>query len=292
MWRKVLREYFAFPKKERQGILVLFVIWFTLIIYKYYSTENYRIADWHIRFKTDSLIDVSERNSESKIVSENYSSESNFKKLSKPIVESNYSELKRLGISSRTSAIIMKFVKAGASLKTTESLNKIYGINDDEKKILIDNFLLEENVIKEKEKNNVKIFNVDINTCDSSELESLPMIGPALSSRIIKYRTKLGGFISKDQLLEVYALDTNILKVVESKISLDIRSIKKIKINEVKFEELSKFPYLNYKLARVIINYREQHGNYKSKEDLLKIHLMNHKIIDKLEPYIDYTDEH
>ncbi len=292
MWRKVLREYFAFPKKERQGLLVLFIIWFAIIIYKWFSTYNHHFDDWQIQIKTDSFIVASENKSFDKNVIKESNTEFNFNKFSKSISESNFNELKHLGISSRTSAIIMKFINSGAKLANKESIDKIYGIEDNEKRILLDNFLFTEleNKVEIKKSSNLEI--IDINTCDSASLESLPRIGPALSSRIIKYRNRLGGFIDKRQLLEVYGLDSSVLKLVESKIDVDIRSIKKIKINELNFEELAKFPYLNYKLARVIINYRDQHGNYNSKEDLLKIHLMNHKIIDKLEPYIDYTNEH
>lgn len=292
MWRKVLREYFAFPKKERQGLLVLFIIWFAIIIYKWFSTYNHHYSDWQIQIKTDSLIIASEKKLYDKNVSKYFNSESNFKKLTKGIYESNYSELKQLGLSSRTSAIIMNFIKSGAMLESKESLDKIYGIDENEKKILIENFLFTETKKTEVYNKSFNVEIIDINTCDSTSLESLPRIGPALSARIIKYRNRLGGFQNKSQLLEVYGLDTNILKAIDSKIIVDIRSIKKIKINEVNFEELSKFPYLNYKLARVIINFRDQHGKFASKEDLLKIHLMNHKIIDKLEPYIDYTNEY
>ena len=290
MWRKVLREYFAFPKKERQGILVLFIIWFALIIYRYYSTYNYQYADWQIQFKTDSILAIKEKDFSTKFDVEK--STFLFNKQTKILNQSNFNELKQLGLSSRTSAIIMKFINAGANLNTTEQLDKIYGINENEKKILVDNFLFTKLNFKSYDKKEIKVEFVNINTCDSSMLESLPKIGPALSSRIIKYRNKLGGFIDKKQLLEVYGLDTNVMKAVESRIIVDIRSINKIKINKASFEELLKFPYLNYKLAKVIINYRDQHGLYESKADLLKIHLMNEKIIDKLEPYIDYTNEY
>ncbi len=292
MWRKVLREYFAFPKKERQGLLVLFIIWFAIIIYKWFSTYNHHYDDWKIQIKTDSFIVASEKKIFDKNLIKESNTELNFNKFSKSIIESNFNELKHLGISSRTSAIIMKFINSGAKLESRESIEKIYGIDDNEKKILLENFLFTEleNKLEIKKSFNLEI--IDINTCDSASLESLPRIGPALSTRIIKYRNRLGGFIDKKQLLEVYGLDSTVLKLIESKIDVDIRSIKKIKINQVQYDDLSKFPYLSFKLARVIINYREQHGSFNSKEDLLKIHLMNHKIIDKLEPYIDYTNEH
>lgn len=292
MWKKVLREYFAFPKKERQGLFVLFIIWFVIIIYKWFSVENHKVSEWKILIQTDSIINASEK----KYFNDKYLNPNHdridFKKLTKNLRDTNYDELKQLGISSKTSSIIMKFITSGATLEDKKSIDKVYGINEDEKEILLNSFLFKDYSRKENFIKSNDFEKIDINICDSNSLESLPRIGPALSSRIIKYRNRLGGFISTSQLLEVYGLDSSVLNTIESKIKVDIRSIKKIKINESGFDELSKFPYIGYKLARIIINYREQHGSYKSKEDLLKIHLMNHKIIDKLEPYIDFTHEH
>ena len=47
---------------------------------------------------------------------------------------------------------------------------------------------------------------VEINTADSAELMRLNGIGASFSRRIVKYRNLLGGFISKEQLLEVYGM--------------------------------------------------------------------------------------
>lgn len=291
MWRKVLREYFAFPKKERQGIFVLLMIWLFLIFYRLFSTHNYQYSDWKIKYITDSVL--SARNNLSR---ENRNLESTstilFKRQSKSLNDASFDELKHLGISSRTSALIMKYKKSGVDLSNSYYLDKIYGITEYEKKLLNDFYLFEhKNKSREfVQKRSDEIF--ELNTCDSSSLESLPKIGAALSSRIIKYRNKLGGFNDKRQLLEVYGIDTNIYNLIEARLILDVGQLKKININTISFDDLAKFPYLNYKLARVIINYREQHGVFKSKEDLLKIHLMNHKIIDKIEAYIDFTYEH
>lgn len=291
MWRKVLREYFAFPKKERQGIFVLLLIWLFVIFYHIFSSQNYQYSNWQIKYISDSVIATRIIKSESR-ASNVISSENYIEKSTKFLNDVSFNELKQLGISSRTSAVIMKFKQSGVDLKNYYYVDKIYGITEDEKKILKDYFLFEA-------KSSAKVFVqkrseevIELNTCDSASLESLPKIGAALSARIIKYRNKLGGFVDKRQLLEVYGIDSNTYQAIENRLSLDDSQLKKIMINKISYEELSKFPYLNYKLARVIINYREQHGSFNSKEDLLKIHLMNHKIIDKIEAYIDYTDEY
>ena len=44
---------------------------------------------------------------------------------------------------------------------------------------------------------------IDLNTADSSALESVPGIGKSLSQRIVAFREKNGGFQSVDDLLKV-----------------------------------------------------------------------------------------
>lgn len=47
---------------------------------------------------------------------------------------------------------------------------------------------------------------IDLNTADSLELNSLPGIGPVLSSRILKFRNRIGCFQYRDDLLRVYGI--------------------------------------------------------------------------------------
>lgn len=47
---------------------------------------------------------------------------------------------------------------------------------------------------------------VELNSADTTELKRLRGIGSVLSARIVKYRTKLGGFSSVEELKNVYGL--------------------------------------------------------------------------------------
>lgn len=47
---------------------------------------------------------------------------------------------------------------------------------------------------------------VEINTADTTELKRLRGIGSVLSARIVKYRGKIGGFTSVEQLRNIYGL--------------------------------------------------------------------------------------
>ena len=56
---------------------------------------------------------------------------------------------------------------------------------------------------------------LDLNSMDSSAFEMLPVFGPVLSSRTVKFRNALGGFINVAQLLEVYGIDEDAFEKIE-----------------------------------------------------------------------------
>jgi len=73
--------------------------------------------------------------------------------------------------------------------------------------------------------------------------------------------------------------------------SLNIRTspIKKINLNEISLDSLKQHPYFNWSLSNAIVNYRYQHGEFKSKINIKKIHLVNDEIYRKIAPYISVS---
>jgi DNA uptake protein ComE-like DNA-binding protein len=104
----------------------------------------------------------------------------------------------------------------------------------------------------------------------------------------MEYRNRLGGFLSKEQLKEVYGLDEEKYSHIKAQVSIDPARISKIKINQVDFEGLRRFPYLTNKQTNAIIQYRNQHGNYNSIADMRNIVILDDVILRKIEPYIDF----
>ena len=129
---------------------------------------------------------------------------------------------------------------------------------------------------------------IELNTADSAKLTELKGVGPSFARRIISYRDKLGGFVRKEQLKEVFGLDSEKYTGMQSQISADASLIKKIHINTVTFGQLSHFPYLNYKQMNAIIQFREQHGEYESPADLKNIAIMDDVTLEKIKPYITF----
>jgi len=121
-----------------------------------------------------------------------------------------------------------------------------------------------------------EITSIEINSADTNAFRQIKGIGKVLSKRIIKRRTTLGGFHSLDQLKKIYGLDSLLLEQNKHHfLEPDLELIKKININTTTVKELGSHPYISYKKARVIINYRLQHGDFTSLEDLKAIHVIS-----------------
>ncbi|WP_424962308.1 ComEA family DNA-binding protein [Ekhidna sp.] len=136
------------------------------------------------------------------------------------------------------------------------------------------------------EKETAKIEIKDLNKATAEELQFVKGIGPAYSERIVKYRKLLGGFADTTQLNEVYGLQPETIKELFKHFQI-LSDVNSIEINTDSLKVLSKHPYINYDLARIILNYRQQHGDITSPEELLKIKAIDERTFLRLKPYLD-----
>ena len=130
---------------------------------------------------------------------------------------------------------------------------------------------------------------LDINAADSLDLEKLPAIGEKLSSRIVRYRDRLGGFMQLSQLKEVYALSDSTYQIIFPllKIGKDFKP-KQIDINKAEYTDLRKHPYTNNSFIKLVLAYRKVHGNFSNQVDLQKVEQLDKLVLDKLAPYLSY----
>ena len=130
---------------------------------------------------------------------------------------------------------------------------------------------------------------VDINSADTLQLQQLRGIGPAFARRIVKYRSLLGGFANKEQLLEVYGMTEDRYRQFASQIIVDTSLITKIPINKATVEQLKRHPYLDYYQASAIVKYCRQIGVLQTPSDLLLVNLIDEETFTKILPYIQFN---
>jgi DNA uptake protein ComE-like DNA-binding protein len=126
----------------------------------------------------------------------------------------------------------------------------------------------------------------DLNRADTNDLKKLKGIGSKLSARIIKYRDMIGGFYSENQVKEVFGLDSIVVDEILKFATIKNPLLKKIKINEITAEEFKHY-YIRPYIAKSVISYRLQHGNFTSKKDFEPIKLLDAKTLDKIFPYFE-----
>mgnify|MGYP003633779679 CR=1 FL=1 len=127
---------------------------------------------------------------------------------------------------------------------------------------------------------------ISLNQADTILLKKVKGIGSYLAKSIVEYRTKLGGFYSVSQLRELYSVDSTRFEMIRKKLYCDT-DYQKLKINEASEEELYSHPYISYKLARNIVEFRERMRLFKKAEELMNIELVDGVLFSKLAPYLE-----
>ena len=134
---------------------------------------------------------------------------------------------------------------------------------------------------------NLKPF--DLNTADTTQLMQIRGIGAGRAKWVVKYRNQLGGYLREDQLDEVFVLrDAPDLRDSLKKYTFVAPGYapQPVRVNTASFDELYPHPYIRKGLARIIVAYRNQHGPFKTVEDLKQIPILKTEDWEKMRPYL------
>ncbi|QDH77627.1 helix-hairpin-helix domain-containing protein [Echinicola soli] len=125
---------------------------------------------------------------------------------------------------------------------------------------------------------------MDFAEADSVVLQVVPGIGPALAARIVKFRESLGGLHRQEQLLDVYGLKVAVAKRVFEYFTFTPSIGHHLSLNAAGTKDLAAHPYIRYGEAKVIVAYRDQHGEYQQIEDLLNIKILSKDWLERVKP--------
>ena len=127
---------------------------------------------------------------------------------------------------------------------------------------------------------------IDINGADTTAFIALPGIGSKLAARIVNFRDKLGGFYEVQQVAETYGLPDSTFNKIRNLLQCNHPSVQQININTADANTLKQHPYIRWNLANAIVQYRAQHGNFTSVEDLQLVAIVTPEIWKKVSPYL------
>ncbi|OJJ19942.1 hypothetical protein BKI52_15810 [marine bacterium AO1-C] len=323
-----IRNYFGFSKKETNGFIIIVAIMiisvsgvlvYPLVAGKLFGNKQVENLDQSTLDSLEALIEkqTAELTSKKDVLKKEYEAKRAPNKKYPPKKKftkepafqaketfdfdpnvATVEEWQKLGFSSRLAKRIHNYVSKGGRFHQKSDLKKIYGFPDEAYDQLVSYIQLPEKRERKYASANPyesgKTFKkrvitpFDLNEADTAQLKQISGIGEKLSVRIVKYRESLGGFVNTTQLKDVYGLKPEVIEELLKYASIKAGSIKKINVNTATYDQLKTHPYIRYKLAKVIVNYREHHGKYTSMADLGKIKILDQETLEKLEPYIGF----
>ena len=284
-----MKSHFNFNKQERSGVFFLVVLLCTLLFgfyrIKYFpfrANSNLITLDSTQQAQFDSLVVLSNSslNPDKRKFNPNYISE--FK---------GYT----LGMSAEELDRLYQFRSQNKFINSIQEFQEITKVSDSLLEAISPFFKfpqwekstqkLNAN-IKSERTNNVP---ENLNEATANDLRKVPGIGEVLSARIIKFRNGLGGFLTNEQLYDVYGLDSSVaVRTLKKFQVIKAPKVEKININTASVEELANLVYIPYHVAENIVSYREENGMFSSLNELFNVSEFPINKIERLELYLSY----
>ena len=196
-----------------------------------------------------------------------------------------------IGIGRRAIKNWQKYLSAGGRFKDFDDIKKVYGLTSSEVNRLQDKLIFPKQSNKPGKKNPKIYLNKDViinvNTADTEEWEKLKGIGPAYAKRICKFRDKLGGFYTIEQVAQTYGLPDSVYRQIKPRLILNGK-VKKILINKSNFDALKDHPYISFKSSKILLKYIRQNGPIKNYDQLKSSLAFKPDELERISPYISY----
>jgi len=190
----------------------------------------------------------------------------------------------KLGLSQKQADVIVRYAERG--IYSNEELQKIFVLPEAVYLLVKDSTIYpprplnKQSTVFEKEK-----VLLDINSASASDFEKIPGIGPYFAARMVQYREQLGGYMGKEQLLEIKRFDNEKLASIDAYIFLKACELEKMDVNTADYETLKAHPYISWEVANSIVKMRT-HSPYAQIEDIKRSKLIDEALFQKLKPYL------
>ena len=304
MWKSFIREYLRFTRKERNGILMLVALilltsYTPHLLFYFQRTPVADSSDLTAAVQAFEAA-VAAANATPAVVSAVPAPVSLFYFDPNTLTAAGWQQL---GVSGRTAASIGKYLAKGGHFRVAADLQKIYNLPPALCAQLLPYVRITagEKGYKDTRKTRRREYDssftryrkkappslIDINTADTLGWQSLPGIGPGFARRIVAFRNRLGGFYEVAQVSECYGLPDSVFQKIQPFLQIGNGSLKKLDLNLTDEKSLAAHPYIRYKLAHLIVQYRTIHAGFRAVSELRKLPLVDEIIYRKIEHYIE-----
>jgi competence protein ComEA len=282
-FRKAVMEWFGYSRRERRATIILLVILICFILMPHIFPSD-RAGPEDISYLL-SMPGMRAGKDTSRLAGDTslFMFDPN---------QASYDTLIMLGLTKRQAQTIVNYRQKSGRFRLAEDIRRIHNIDS----VSADRLIPYINIEKSekhgrdtlKKSSGVREKMIELNSADSATFESLPGIGPVLSSRIVKYRKRLGGYVRKDQLKEVYGLKESAYQKISGFVYADSSKVNRIDINTNGIKDLSRLPYLDQYDLLAIRKYRELNVEIKSIEELVENKIISADKARKIAPYIEF----
>ncbi|MCC6752768.1 MAG: helix-hairpin-helix domain-containing protein [Saprospiraceae bacterium] len=199
-------------------------------------------------------------------------------------------DAKRLGLSNLVYSNLQKYLQAGGKIRSAEQFRKLYGMTEETWHDLEPFIKLPEdhkNVIFQRSAETLQA-NVNLQTASPKELMRELKLDYKLAYRLVNYRERLGGFAYIDQLKEVPGMSDSTMNELSGRIHLT-GEVHRIHPNTATAEQLQAHPYIRYKQARCISEYRHKNGPTLTLDRLKNLYGPDTVTFRKVLNYLDFS---
>jgi len=286
---KNFKSHFVFNRSQQNGIFLLVIIIVVLqLIYHFVDFNSSEVSQ-----KTNSQNLVAVQHSIDSLKAKAQKSDSIKLYPFNPNYITDYKGYV-LGMSTEEIDRILEYRKKDKWVNSVDEFQKVTGVSDSLLKNISPYFKFpnwvnqnRSSAAKGKINNKSVVSKSDLNTASAEDLQKVNGIGGVLSGRIVKYRTKIGGFLSDIQLKDIYGLSLETRQELLTYFTvITSPEVKILNINESSVLQLSELPYIDYELAREIVNYRLLHETIHNFEELAKLKDFPSEKIDRIALYL------
>lgn len=219
------------------------------------------------------------------------------------------STLVHLGLKPWQASNMLKYRAKGGRYRKTEDLKRLYGMTDSMYLALLPYVVIDTLAI-DQWRDSVRMAAdsvpryvshkrdtiLNLRTADTTELKMIKGIGSYRAKQIIRYRERLGGFVSVEQLREVKALqplltDSLSADTLLAHFFLDSVHIVPLRVNSMHVERLQRHPYLSFEQARAIYELRRRKIQLKHLDQLRTLDCLTEQDIQRLRPYLSFEQK-
>lgn len=130
---------------------------------------------------------------------------------------------------------------------------------------------------------------LDLNHCDTAELQYIRGIGAYTAQKIVYYRSQLGGYYSPMQLLDEPFTQLR-LDTLLHHFTADSTDIEKIHVNTCSINRLAHHPYLRYEQAKGLYELRRKCIRIKSIEEIKTLPEFSEDDIERIRYYLSFDN--